>query len=75
MRNNDRNTLRSILLPFILMRIDLKKVAKFIPFEEIMDDVAILPPKLRDSLIEKKWAEYVKKLSEFAGGPVQLSLF
>jgi hypothetical protein len=59
----------------VLMRIDLKKVAESIPFEEIMDDVTILPSKLRDSLMEKKWVEYAKKLSEFEGGPVQLSLF
>jgi hypothetical protein len=59
----------------VLMRIDLKKIAKSIPFEEIMDDVTILPSNLRDTLMEKKWVEYVKKLSEFEGGPVQLSLF
>ena len=57
------------------MRIDLKKIAQSIPFVEIMDDAAILPSKLRDTLMEKKWGGYVKKLSEFDGSPVQLSLF
>jgi len=59
----------------VLMRIDLKKIAKSIHFEEIMDYVTILPSKLRDTLMERNWLEYVKKLSEFERGPVQLTLF
>jgi hypothetical protein len=59
----------------VLMRIDLKNVAKSIPFKEIMDYVTILPSKMHDTLMERKWLEYVKKLSEFERCPIQLTLF
>jgi hypothetical protein len=59
----------------VLMRIDLKKIAKSITFEEIVNYVTRLPSKLHDTLMERNWLEYVKKLSEFEREPVQLTLF